>query len=283
MAPADRRTQRLVPVEGAPAAAGQQPEAVVEPLQNLLGGQRPQPPGRQLQGQRNPVQPAAQLAGRAPAAVGQPEVRAHPGGPLGEQPQRVLVGHRGERMDALARQLQRQPARREHPQPGGAPQQLPYQRGALVHQMFETVQDQQEAAAGAVLDERRAGRPGGLVGQPQRPGHGVFQQPGIAHGGQLHQPDTVAVPFLQKCGGAGDQPGLADAAHPGDRHQPGLLQRPRQRGQLALAAHEAVQLGGEIARTRVRGGVVAGGRGTGITGGRRGALRASHETRRVLA
>lgn len=283
MAPADGRAQRLVPVQGAPAAAGQQPEAVVEPLQHLLGRQDPQPSGRQFQGQRNPVQAAAQLQGRAAAALGQPEVGAHPGGPLGEQPERVLVRHGGERMHRLALQLQRQPARREHPQPRGAAQQLPYQRGAVVHQVFEAVEDQQQVAAGTVFDEGGAGRPGRVIGEAQRRCHGVFQQSGVVDGGQLHQPHPVAVPFLQKRRRSGDQPALADAAHPGDRDEPGVLQRPCQGAEFALAAHEVVQFGREIARVGERAGVAAGGRGTGVVGGRRGALRASHETRRVLA
>lgn len=263
MAPADGRPQRLVPLQRAPAAPGQQPEAVVQPLQHLLGRQGPQPPRRQLQGQRDPVEPAAQLPGVGAAVLGQPEVGAHPGGPLGEQPERVLVGHGRERVDGLARQLQRQPARRQDPQPRGAAQQLPYQRGALVHQVLEAVDHQQEAAVGAVLHDRRAGRPGGVVGEPQRLGHGVFQQTGVVDGGQLHQPHPVAVPFLQKRRGSGDQAGLADPAHPGHGHEPGLVEGAGESGQFALPAHEVVQLGGQIARVRI--------------------LRASHETRRVLA
>ncbi|CAM5382897.1 hypothetical protein SBADM41S_01372 [Streptomyces badius] len=115
-----------------------------------------------------------------------------------------------------------------------------------------------------------------MIGQPQGVDQGVFQQVGIADGGQLGQQNAVAVPFLPERGDPDHAPGLAHARHPGDRDEPGILQQPAQLGQFALAARGPGQFGREGAGHRH-------GTGVGIIGIRAGVLQASHETRSVLA
>ena len=60
-APVDDGAQRAVARQRGAAAAGEQPEAVVEPPGELLERQRAQPRGGQLDGQRQAVEPAADL------------------------------------------------------------------------------------------------------------------------------------------------------------------------------------------------------------------------------
>ena len=60
-APVDHRAQRLVAGQRRTAAAGEQPEPVVEAGRDLLERQGPQPGGGQLDRQRHPVEPAADL------------------------------------------------------------------------------------------------------------------------------------------------------------------------------------------------------------------------------
>ena len=61
VAPVDQRPQRLLAGQRRAAAAGQQPEAVVQPRRDLLHRQRLHPRRRQLDRQRDAVQPLADL------------------------------------------------------------------------------------------------------------------------------------------------------------------------------------------------------------------------------
>ena len=56
-APRHGGQQRLVALVAAPPAAAQQPEPVIQPVQDLPGRQGPHPRRGQFDGQRNPVQP----------------------------------------------------------------------------------------------------------------------------------------------------------------------------------------------------------------------------------
>jgi hypothetical protein len=59
VAPVQRGPQGPVALRGRAAAAGQQPEAVLQPGQELPGGQHARAGGRQLEGQGEAVQPLA--------------------------------------------------------------------------------------------------------------------------------------------------------------------------------------------------------------------------------
>ena len=78
-APVDDRAQRAVARQRGAAAAGEQPEAVVEPRGELVERQRAQPRGGELDRQRQPVEPAADLddrARRSPSSTAKPGAAA---------------------------------------------------------------------------------------------------------------------------------------------------------------------------------------------------------------
>ena len=102
VAPLGGGPDRLVVRQGRPAAAGQQPEAVLEPVGQLLERDGPQPHGGQLDGQRHPVQAPAEPDHAGPVGVGDGE-----------------TGHRGRR--ALGEQLHRVAVARGPGAPGPAP------------------------------------------------------------------------------------------------------------------------------------------------------------------
>ena len=77
-APVDRRPQRPVPRQRRAAAAGQEPEPVVEASRDLGGRQRADPRGGQLDRQRDAIQPAADLRDRVRVGGGQLEARLRP-------------------------------------------------------------------------------------------------------------------------------------------------------------------------------------------------------------
>lgn len=142
--------------ERAGTAPGQEPEAVVETVQHLLRRQGPQPPGGEFQGQRDAVEPAAELQGGLPVPARQPEVRAHRAGAPDEEFQGVVVRHRQQREGHFALHPQGPAPGREHPESGCPAQQLPYEFGARAGEMLETVDDEHEPAFRAVLGQYRA-------------------------------------------------------------------------------------------------------------------------------
>jgi hypothetical protein len=87
-APVDHRAQCPVPGQRDPAAAGQQPEPVVQAGRDLVRGQGAQPGRGQLDGQRHAVKRPADPGHRGRVGRGDLEARQHGTGPLGQQPDR---------------------------------------------------------------------------------------------------------------------------------------------------------------------------------------------------
>jgi len=108
-APVDHRPQGLLPWQRGAAAGGPQPEAVVQAGGDLLGRQRAQPRGGQLDRQGHSVQPAADLGGGGLVPVlfaEEREARAGRLGAVGEQPHGGVVGRR-DRCGAGGRDVER--------------------------------------------------------------------------------------------------------------------------------------------------------------------------------
>ena len=160
VAPADRRTQRLMPGQRVAPAARQQPEAVLQAGQHLRGGEgaaAAPPPVRGRAGSRRgagtaPVRrTGCRRPGRSPGTRPPPGPRtappppARPAAPAGTaaRPPRPAAGA----------------PRRVPAAPAHTPQQLAHQRGALVHQMLEPVEDQQESALGEMVEKDLTRRP----------------------------------------------------------------------------------------------------------------------------
>jgi hypothetical protein len=149
--------------QGRAPPAGQQPEPVLEPVGQLLQRDGPQPPGGQLDGQRNPVQAPAEPDHAVAVGVGDGETGHHRHRALGEQLDRVAgargpgppVRHRQrrDRAGVLAGHRQRLPAGGEHGD-DGRPEQDVGQHGARVDQVLAGVQDQQHSLVAQVLDDR---------------------------------------------------------------------------------------------------------------------------------
>ncbi len=101
-------------------ARDQDPEPVVEQPRQVGHPQRLQPAGRELDGERDAVQPPADLGHRV-GVVGVEAEAAPDGGPaLGEQASRVLLVERTEVDDVLAVDGQRFAARGQHADGRGA-------------------------------------------------------------------------------------------------------------------------------------------------------------------
>ena len=124
VAPLDGRAQRLLARQRGPAAAGEQAEAVVELGQDLLDPQHAGARRRQLERQRDAVEPPADLGDGRRVGVGERELGRDLAGALDEEPHRLEALERG-RAAAAPRLGQRQrrapgaPSRRRRRAPRG--------------------------------------------------------------------------------------------------------------------------------------------------------------------
>lgn len=178
--------QRVAP------AARQQPEAVLQAGQQLSGGEGAQPPRRQLDGERDPVEAPAQLPYVGPVAVVQCEPGHPRRRPVLEQLRRLRLGQRRQREQQLALDVQRPAPHGQHPQPRRTPQQLGHQRGAHVHQVLEPVEDQQELALGEMVGKDLARRFRRVIRQVEGLDHRVLDEFRLTHRGEFHAPSPVA-------------------------------------------------------------------------------------------
>ncbi len=212
---------------------GEQGQPAVDPPQQLPGRQDADLSGGELDGQGQPVELRAQGRHRGQDVVGQLEGGYDEPGPVGEQPYRragahVLVpgtgtgvgvrdGERADRVQRLAGDPQRLPARRQYPQlpagaqQGGEPVRAPLEYGFLPYadRRHDRVQDVRPGCQRAQVD-------------PPRPA-------------PVRAPDAMRE--LQR------QPGLAHPGRPDQCHQPVAGQPRAQVGELDVTAHERVEAG----------------------------------------
>jgi hypothetical protein len=141
MAPFDGRAQRPVPGLGI-TRAGEQVEPGTDPVQQLRGGEDAQPGGRQLQRQRQPVQPRAQPVHHRRRLDQDPGGR----GALPQQRGRIAGGQRRHREHALRRQLQPLAAGGQHHQLLTRRQQPGHHVSQARQQVLGVVQQDQHPA-----------------------------------------------------------------------------------------------------------------------------------------
>ena len=206
-------------------AAGQEPEAVLQ-AQELSSGSTRTRAGGQLDGQRDAVEPVADLGHRRGALGGHSEGGLHRHRPVDEQPHRLGLrqrrdgsrplglleigeGEGGHAPGGLPGDPEGLPAGGQDGDARTAPEQGVDEAGAGVEQVLAVVQHQQQPLGLQGLRQRRGQRPAGFLAHA----HG--------HGYRL-----------------GHQPGVASSRH--------LGQRP-------LPAHEAGQLRGQVVAQRVQG------------------------------
>ena len=90
-----------------------------------------------------------------------------------------------------------------------------------------------------------------LLGDAQHRGHRVGHRRRIADRGQFEKPDAVRELVGQPRRDFGRQAGLADPAHPGQRHQPMSLHRLLHLGQFGFAPDEARRWRPQVSRCRI--------------------------------
>ena len=191
-------------------------------------GQRAQPGGGQLDGQRHPVQPPAdrhhQLGG-LPADGKLDTLRS---GPLNEQRDRIgrlrrpgvrIAGSRKRQrrhpVNGLSADAERLAAGGQQMHPRAAPQDQLSGLGAGADQVLAVVEHDQDVQGGQRIQQGLGDGPAGLPGDPQRPGNGRRHRILVGDRGQLHQPHPITGPIQQLGGHLQAQPGLAAPPGPG--------------------------------------------------------------------
>jgi hypothetical protein len=180
MTPIDGSPQGLLTREGRATAARQESEAIIQPLHQLLDGDRPDLGGRQLDRERDAVQVPADLLDGRGILLGQGKAGEGGGRPLYEECHRLCLsqllnrhsltivpcrgqGERGHAIGDLARQSQWLTARGQHVHPGTASQEDIAQGGARLDQVLAVVQNHHHLLRSEIVREGLAQRAGRLL------------------------------------------------------------------------------------------------------------------------
>ena len=148
VAPVDRRPQRALPLGQVPGTTGQERQALREALEDLVGRERLDARGGELERERQVVETAADLRDRLVALeVGLDRLRAR------QEEADTLVGRERRHLVHLLRvHAQRLPARHEQIEVRTRGEQ-PGNVSRSVDDLLEVVEDDQQRLAGDVLDE----------------------------------------------------------------------------------------------------------------------------------
>ena len=183
--PRPRGPARPAPPARRRSAAGEEPEGVVEPLQDLPRREYAHPRRRQLQREGEPGQAGADARHRTAVARGQFERGRDRPGALDEQPHRRGSGEllRGREPLGVRRREGRDPplllagdleglaAGGQDPQDRAARQQGRREAGTGVEEVLAVVEDEQGGALSPSADERVFRGPAGRPGHARRGGH----------------------------------------------------------------------------------------------------------------
>ncbi len=171
-------------------------EPIVELRRDSLHRHLPAASGRQLQGERNAIEPATDLRDGRSVLLRDRKSRAGPAGSIDEQPDGLVLPkgwhrddrlgrRRRQRMDSpchLAKDAERLARRREHVHGRVLRQERGRERGAGFQEMFAVVEDEQRLVPRRVrrsVARRVAAREPGAL--PSRPTPPIRPQPGRPH------------------------------------------------------------------------------------------------------
>jgi len=263
VAPVDRPTQGPLPFRDVPAA-GEKREAPVEPGKDVSRLEQPNPRRRELDRQRQAVEPGADLGDRRRVLQRQVESRTDCPSALDEERDRIdrpqlvkadvtrAARERERRHEKLllSGDPERFTARHEHLHARGPGDQLADGSGCG-HDLLEIVQDEQERAVAQVLDECLEGVASRSFAQSERRRDSWPHELGIGDRRQRNEDRSIVERVRCLACDLHGQPRLAGAAWSGQRDDSFLGQELEQHVLLAGPADEARHLGREMDGTRV--------------------------------
>ena len=229
--------------------ARQNGQPLLEPLEQISRGQRPDPGSGELDRKRQAVDAPADLADHAFVLDRELEVGLQRPSPLLEELDGGGVVERRDGEDMLAREVQNGSARHEQHQSRRAGEQLDESRGRRA-QMLHVVEDEQELPIAHRRSERVQRRLARHLGDRHRARDRRQDQPGIAKGRELDDHSAVGEARRRLPGGSEREARLAAPSCAGEDEQPDVAARQErgQRIQIALAADKRVRRHGEHAQ-----------------------------------
>jgi hypothetical protein len=229
VAPGDRVPHGLLPVRQVVRAVHQLWQPAGQPGQQVTGRQQRKPGRGQLDGQRDAVEPAADLGHRlarrrvrrerCPSRVGPVREQLHGGGLGGVRVARAGERERGHRVLPPGPDAQRHPAGDQDDHAGAGLEQADHGIAGGQH-VLEVVQHQQQPAL-AQGHCQQAGQRGRVpFVHAQLPGDGAEHQAGVAQRRQVGEHHPVTEVARHPPGHLDGQPGLAHPAGAGEDQQP---------------------------------------------------------------
>ncbi len=261
MAPFQRRAQRLVSAQHDARTDREHVEALVETRAQAFDAEQRQARGGEFDGERNAVQPPADLDDRRCIRRRQREIRIDSlracdkefDGTSLRRIRSAIVGRYREApyaIDVFFRRLQRFLAGHEKAHLGrGAPHGFD-ELGDGIDEMFAIVEHEQELLRREQRSDRLARQAVARKLHAQRPGDGRRHERAIAQCGQFDPPDPVGKVGGRfdsdlRCRGLRDAR-LADTARADDRHDDMLAQERLDRRQILRTAIQRKQLRRQI-------------------------------------
>ena len=262
MAPLERRGQRLLPRRCGMAPGAQETEPVVEPLRDRRRTERSDPPGRELERERQPVEAKADARDVVRVLVVEREARRRGGCALDEERHGLVLAElvavrallrvgnvqRRNAKDDLARHAQRLAARRDDRQPRRGAQQRVDERRRRGQHVLAVVEDEEQRARREEVDHRVDEVLRRQRAHVERGGDGLRDQPRVGERGELDERGARLVRRLGASGELEREPRLPGAARPGKSEEARPPEQRLQLGQLLLPTDERARVGREPER-----------------------------------
>ena len=223
-------------------------DALRQARQEIARRDNANPAGRQLDGERQPLQLLADLADRIGVGLGEGVRGRGRDGPIDEEVDR-LVGHRRDDPHLLIRYSESDAAGRQNPRARALAKQAGGHLGASRRHVFAVVQDHQGPTAAEGVDHRKKCVGSGRTRETQRGGN-VARDIGRVHYRPERHPidvlvshlrgSTIAEPLCHLDG----QTRLAQPAHTADSQQTSR-RKGDQSSEFTFPADEAREIGGQ--------------------------------------
>ncbi len=231
MAPVERGLHGLVPGHRGTACA-RRTQSIVEALRQLAKAEEVDSGSRQLDGERDPLQAAADLDDTARVAVGELEVIRDRGGLFGKELDRAESEcRRGRQVRLRRRQIERPEAMhpfavdtegfatgREDGHPARFIDERLRKAGCRLDDVLAIVEDDENLLVAEKGKDARKGAVG-PGRQAQRRRQGVRDERGVLEGREVHEPEIAAIGFRQRLGDGDGKRRLADPRGTDDRQK----------------------------------------------------------------
>ena len=232
-----------------PAPQHRQP--ILEPFGQRRRVEHAEPARRKLQRERQSVKPLDDLGDRQRVRIGEREVRPDRRGTVDEQPHRFRRDElssiaspfpcgklqRRHSVLMLAREPQRDAARRQHLQTGRRVEEVADRRAA-VHELLEVVEHDQHVEIREVPPKATGEVPTGRLPHLEHSGDRRDHQRGIGQWAQVHEEHAVGEPVELPRSGLERQPGLPGSTRAGEREQSRLTNQSLDVAHLPFSADE---------------------------------------------